>query len=147
MIRGGWSARLIHVFSGATACCALTFATGCGDKETPVYPVTGKVTVAGKPAVGAQITLVPEKADEPARPIGTTDREGAFKLTSRAKDDGAPAGEYKVTVTLLKQVGNPDDGQTVSLLPAKYGKPELTPLKATVASGPTEIPAIDIPLR
>jgi len=122
----------------AFACCLVI--SGCGPSETKVFPVTGSVTVKGKPAAGAQVIFHPvegETSGTRANAIVGTD--GTYTLTTRAQGDGAPIGDYKVLVTLREQIGLPDEGKTRSVLPEKYSKPELTPLTAKVVKGPNQI--------
>src|SRR5205823_1996593 len=76
-------------------------AAGCGDPRKPVYPVEGTVLVDGKPAARAIVTFQPVGDNSPTavRPVGHVDEKGKFTLTSYRQDDGAPEGEYAVTVT------------------------------------------------
>jgi hypothetical protein len=69
--------------------------------------VSGRVLVNGQPAVQALVMLFdvsetpPEGQTTVIRPQGWTDAEGRFLLTSSptTMNDGAPAGEYRVTIT------------------------------------------------
>ncbi len=109
------------------------------------YPVTGRVLVNGKPATAALVTFHPVggSVDTP-RPVARVGANGEFALTTRETGDGAPAGEYRVTVVWTtvsagkKQVSDGDDVQVRNLLPANYGRPDATPLKATVKAGDNE---------
>ena len=71
--------------------------TGCGPSY---HPVTGKVMVDNKPAVGAVVILFPEgdKPDKFTPPAGTVGEDGTFSLSTGGKT-GAPAGKYIVTIT------------------------------------------------
>ena len=126
----------------------LTFAClGCGGgpKEVPVFPVSGKVLFKGKPAVGAQVVFQPlDGTTDGTRPNAIVDKDGAFKLTTRAKDDGAPAGEYKVLVVWRVSEGDPDSGRTRNVLPEKFNNPDQTPLKATVQANPNELEPFEL---
>ncbi|MBY0228069.1 MAG: carboxypeptidase-like regulatory domain-containing protein, partial [Gemmataceae bacterium] len=68
-------------------------AAGCGAK---LVPAEGTITLDGKPLANANVTFVPEKGPSP---VGTSDAQGKFKLTTGNKA-GAPAGTYKVMVSL-----------------------------------------------
>ena len=80
-------------------------AVGCGESgRMKVYPVSGRMLVKGKPAVGAQVsfyatdkTLIAEDAPFPRAIV---EEDGTFRLTSYDPADGAPAGNYSVTVSL-----------------------------------------------
>ncbi|HEY2784687.1 MAG TPA: hypothetical protein VGJ05_06885 [Fimbriiglobus sp.] len=73
---------------------------GCQAPVPPhvaVYPVEGQLLVSGVPAADAHITFHP--LDGKGVPVtGRTGRDGSFTLTSFTPGDGAPAGEYSVTV-------------------------------------------------
>lgn len=81
---------------------SLMAAAACGDSKYPkTYPVSGKVLVNGQPAKDCQVTFVhtggPAPAT-PATPTGVADEKGEFRLTSYTANDGAPEGEYVVTI-------------------------------------------------
>src|SRR4051794_35124208 len=83
--------------------CLALVAAGCGSGEArkPVYPVRGSVFVDGQPAVRAQVVLHPLDDPDPnaVRPSGDVGPDGTFVLHTYTADDGAPAGQYAVTVT------------------------------------------------
>ncbi len=114
----------------ALAMLMLVAAVGCGEGLKPwekVVPVSGQVTLDGKPVEGAQITLVPTASDFPEtiRPSATTLAGGNFFLGTFGSQDGAPAGEYKVSAVWFKTVSS--GGSMVrgpNVLPAKYAQPD-----------------------
>jgi hypothetical protein len=124
----------------------------------PVQPASGRVTYKGKPVPGALVALhrvggpTPSKAGEtaPPRPTGKTDAEGNFKLHTYVGDDGAPAGDYKVTVAYAgsaetRNLMAKDVSTSLGVtLPSKYADPEKTDLTATVKDGDNTIPAFDL---
>jgi hypothetical protein len=74
--------------------------TGCGAKSgaIPTIPVEGKVTIDGKaPAGPFRIEL---QSDDAKIPVinGYVKADGSFKLTTNQPEDGAPEGNFKVTV-------------------------------------------------
>jgi carboxypeptidase family protein len=72
--------------------------TGCSSSSRPpTYPVTGTVTLQGKPLAGAAITFVPTGEGEAASAI--TDSDGKYALTTWEAGDGARPGEYRVKVS------------------------------------------------
>ena len=116
---------------------------GCSRTDgEATYPVAGTVRVNGKPATSALVTF--HSLDGSARPTGRVAEDGTFALTTREGADGAPVGEYRVTVVWTeavarkRAVSDGDDVPVRSLLPAAYSKPESTPLKATVKAGANE---------
>jgi hypothetical protein len=69
---------------------------GCGGR---LVKVTGEVTLDGRPLGGAMVLFIPEIEGEGTRSAsGQTDAKGRFQLTTRAPDDGALPGNYKVVV-------------------------------------------------
>lgn len=71
--------------------------TGCGGAERPaMVPVSGTVNYNGSPVEGATVTFA---AGTSARSSsGESDSSGKFKLTTFDTNDGAPVGEYVVTI-------------------------------------------------
>jgi hypothetical protein len=133
-------------------CAALALAgAGCGDGRRSVYPVSGQV-FAGKdkkPAVGAMVVFHPVKEEgQVYKPNGIVDDNGRFTLTTYVQGDGAPVGEYVVTLewapakkkTGMKDADGPD------LLKGAYSdrnNPKLS--RFTVQSGANEVPVIQLP--
>jgi hypothetical protein len=116
-----------------------------GDGRKPTYSVAGKVLVNGKPAEHATVVFHPvgESGPDVVKPRGKVAADGSFTLTTYDGHDGAPAGEYQVTVELWLSSGRGDEGPT-SRLPAKYAKPESSGLTARVEAGPTELKAFEL---
>jgi hypothetical protein len=78
---------------------------GCAarDERLKVYPVSGKVLVAGQPAAGAEVALhrqtpLKDALGRPIVPHARCAADGSFKLTSYVPDDGAPEGTFQLTV-------------------------------------------------
>lgn len=129
-------------------CCAVM--PGCGPSgpaRLPVHPVSGSLTFQGKPLANALLVLHP-KTKDPERPFSAraqTDANGAFKVTTYDQDDGAPAGEYAVTVQyyqLVGQGGSFEPGPNV--LAPKLSTPETTDITVRVAEGPNTLAPIEV---
>jgi hypothetical protein len=73
---------------------------GCSRSGPTLYPVRGKVLFEGQPARGATLVLHPLGNSVPnaIKPRAFVDRDGGFEVFTYAAGDGAPAGEYAVTV-------------------------------------------------
>src|SRR5262245_39633386 len=70
---------------------------GCGDGGPSPVAVKGVLKLDGKPVAGAVVGFHPEAAGgKPA--FGTTDAEGAFRLTTERPGDGALPGKYKIVI-------------------------------------------------
>jgi len=118
------------------AIVALFAIAGCGDGRPGTVPVSGTVTYQGKPVAEAQVVFMAEGA-RPASAV--TDAEGRFTLSTFAPDDGAVAGEHRVTVSRWEKANPADTSlypEMKSVLPVKYSNPAETPLSRTVEPGP-----------
>jgi hypothetical protein len=101
--------------------------------------------VNGQPASkGAQVVLYHEGdwGERAIVPMGMTDHEGKFEMETYAVKDGAPAGDYKVTIEWPawrrgKKVA-PDK------LGGKYAKPETSGLTAHVNKGTNQLPPFEL---
>lgn len=130
-----------------TVIAAIVFViAGCAKKETrvPVYPVSGKVLVGGKTVAGVMVVLhaVDGSQPAPAKPNAKTAADGTFRLSSYDPQDGAPAGDYAVTLFWFKN--NPDDDGSTDRFKGRYGNPAQPVKKVTISSGPNELPVIEV---
>ena len=111
----------------------------------PVYPVRGKITLDGVPAVDAQVIFWrPDAKDkESKKATRVTDAwveaDGTYTLSSYVPNDGVQEGEYKVTVTSRKPAVEPSGKVGPNLLPARYATYEVSELRAVVKTGTNEI--------
>lgn len=85
--------------AGVFISAAMLLAAGCGG-EGKTIKVAGVVTLDGKPLSGATVTFIP--VGEGRAASGMTDADGNFRLTTFRTEDGALAGEYKVTVAVTE---------------------------------------------
>lgn len=94
---------------GLILAASMVFLASCGTSNSrAVYPVRGKVTVNGKPVADCMIYLNNVKDDkDPNRvmPTGFSDENGDFIISSYGTNDGAPNGEYVITVEWKERVG------------------------------------------
>src|SRR5437588_618913 len=94
-------------------------------------------------AAQAIVTFHPVGTD-PAklRPSAQTDAEGYFRLTTYENGDGAPEGQYAVTVTWFRSsTSKPTEGDESmrNLLPLRYANPARSKLEATVSAGDNDL--------
>jgi hypothetical protein len=123
--------------------------SACGKEHKPVYPVHGKgLDKNAKAAAGAIIVFHPVVAEDPkeAKPIGTVDENGEFTLTTYKTGDGAPAGEYCITLAWFPPRKSIMEPEKDDVLGGRFALPEKSPIpKFTVeASGANEAPAIQL---
>jgi hypothetical protein len=131
----------------ALRACVLTVAlAGCGGGGA-TSPVTGVVTLDGKPLVGASIQFVPQGSGRDA--TGETDKNGGFVMSTFKPRDGVVPGTYKVVISPATGTADPtphgsaeDAMAAASKAPAKkpagpafpgqYSRPDQTPLTQEV---------------
>jgi len=114
-------------------------------------PVSGVVKYQGKPVPNGSIAFHPVAGGRQA--MGLIQSDGSYTLTSYEQGDGAPVGEYQVTVTALKPaempakvesyedllVAAPRGSKPVWLVPEKYSQRSRSKLGAEIEAGPNEI--------
>ena len=122
---------------------AAALAAGCGPKAISVpktAPVAGSVTFKGRPAAGYRVTFHPRFDIGAVKftPSGETDAAGRFTLSTGAAGDGAPPGEYAVTVVKPKVVSDRTAGgleTEVDDLKGKYADPAAGAFVVRVTAG------------
>jgi hypothetical protein len=136
--------RPMRPFARAVLCAILVLAyCGCSGRK-PVYPVAGRVVDAGgKPVPGATVIFCPIENlfDNANKPAGWADDEGNFSLTTYDQEDGAPAGEYVVTVELRTGSRSPKRPRQAppDRLGGKFSDPNRSPLRATIIKGENDV--------
>ncbi|HJZ91609.1 MAG TPA: hypothetical protein VKE40_12110 [Gemmataceae bacterium] len=139
--------HLPALWPAATLCVALLVAPGCSNKRIKTYPVSGQVLYNGDPLKGVDIALHPmdPKNDTGYPPHATTDANGKFTLTTFLKDDGAPAGEFRVAVAFAVEAVDEgsDQGKRLSFqVPEKYHRAETSGLSITIKPGSNDLEPI-----
>jgi len=143
-------------------CLGLVILLGCGPDRIKVYPVNGKVLYKGKPAAGARIIFHPQGGSDKMmqeRPVGFAGDDGVFQLTTFDSGDGAPAGEYIVTVKWTGGARQPSYGAADENAPpedprdrvrrkdrlkGKYWDPRKSELRAAIDEGPNDLSPFDL---
>jgi hypothetical protein len=82
--------------------------------------------------------------DFPVRPAGRAAEDGSFTLTTYDAADGAPEGEYAVTVDLRRRDPDAEGDASRSVLPARYLRPDTSPLRARIGKGKNELPPFEL---
>ena len=122
------------------------FVAGCGNGKPEAVATGGKVVFRKTtPAAGALVVFHPTDPTYEKRiggkPFAKVQDDGTFVLTTYAEGDGAPEGEYGVTIDWRGKAKESKfsfgDGGPVGapLLNPKYGNPQQPVLKATVKKG------------
>jgi hypothetical protein len=112
--------------------CAASLLLGCGVPVTDLVPVSGKVTLEGRPLVHGTVSYRPGEISLPEA-TGSLDGEGRYRLYTGG-EPGAPAGEYKVVVFAYDQPtqGAGNAGLPKSVISERYHQGETTPLTREV---------------
>lgn len=123
--------------------------SGCGSKyPVECQPVRGQVLVGDKPLAEARVIFHP-LSEQPVgvpKPMGVCDEEGRFELSTFDVYDGAPAGQYAITVEYreLKYVGEEEIRAGRDLVPPEFGDLKKTILKYEVVLGENEVPPLQL---
>lgn len=105
------------------------------------HPVRGTVHLDGAPAAEAVVIfnlIDPETKKSSRAGDAIVEADGSFVLSTYEAGDGAPAGEYVVTVQAGGGYGRPSRLPGGVEVPAVYTKADASPLRATVKAGKNE---------
>ena len=137
------SSSLIAIF-------ALGAVTGCntksGPERVPTFPVSGTISFQGKPIPGAFVALHPKTTQENVpSPRANVGADGSLKITTYDGGDGAPEGEYVVTVEWYKPIKNGADVISgPNVIPKKYASAQTSDITIKVAAQENTIPPIKL---
>jgi hypothetical protein len=131
---------LIAILAGCSGCGG-----GITDNRKGLAPVTGKVTLDGKPLTTGTISFVAMDGSEAF--TGPIDSSGNYTLASSPSSPGALPGEYKVIIIASQQAtmgdpmkgGQPIAAEAKTIVPEKYTKPDSSGLTGSVKSGSNTI--------
>jgi hypothetical protein len=139
-----WQALVLSISAAICASCS-------GSSREPVFPTRGQVFYQGKPVPHALVVLhsLEKKEGQQVRPHGFVDQEGRFTLTTYDPEDGAPPGEYAVTVEwwLVKSANKAQEGEDpppLNYLPTRYSKAQTSGIRVRITEGNNDIPTIHL---
>jgi hypothetical protein len=112
-------------------CAFATSLFGCGTDPHLLAPVSGNVTLDGKPLAGALVSFIPAAKPGQTAAVtsrGVTDQRGTYTLTTSDDRPGAVIGRHLVHVSTRRAAaagsGEVLEGQAVTQsaerVPAKY---------------------------
>jgi hypothetical protein len=79
---------------------------GCGKSGPELAPVSGRVTLSGRPLEKADVVFQPDDGKPPA--FGRTDAEGRYELAYKRGVMGGPVGQNTVQIRVSRElVRNP----------------------------------------
>ena len=129
----------------AFALLLIAASAGCeGDWRAETHPASGSISINGEPPVGALVHLDPvgSKVDERnSRPWGKVREDGSYTLTTYERDDGAPAGRYRLTVVWPVDPATPSPEDR---LRNRFSEPEQSPWEVSIAEGEHKLPPVEV---
>ena len=132
--------KVAPIISLALFFCACSSGSSSNETRKPVHPVRGQLVVGGKPAGGAFVFFVPvNEAPNPTdpRPRAQVREDGSFDVCMYRENDGAPVGEYIVTIMWEGEGG-------YDKLKGQYSDASKSKLRAVVKEGSNELPPFNL---
>ena len=108
---------------------------GCNFRSATVYPVVGKLTYRGRPVADALIVLHPLSKSNPLRPVARTGPDGTFRVMTHKTGDGAPAGDYVVTIVwpdVAHAIDDCENEHCADLFAGRFADPATSEWRLTV---------------
>lgn len=127
--------------------CWVALLPGCGPPPLKTVPLSGKVTVNGKPANRAKVFFTPVTPPQGKAilPFAESAADGTFRVSTLFPDDGLPPGEYAVTVIWpTYHSGGDQEIEGPDRLKGRYNDVQNPPLKVVVKEGQTELPLLEL---
>lgn len=128
---------------------------GCGTSRVgpEIHAVVGKVLVDGQPAHRAQVlfhpvTPIAAPAGMTVQPFAIVEPDGSFRPSTQLTADGAPAGDYRVTIVWPEI--RIDQGEEIAgpdRLAGAYASPIQSQLSVSVRAGVNELPPFELKSR
>ena len=103
---------------GPAALGLVLLISGCGK---PNYPISGTITLDGRPLPNATVSFLPESG-KGAMAFAATNKAGRYTLRQKADTPGLPAGKYRVRVTTY-QVNDAGKVLALNWCPAATTRP------------------------
>lgn len=130
----------MSLFQAILWCVVLATLPGCQEAPPPqAFRVEGRLFIDDNLASNACLAFHPvdHEKSHGRCPVAMTKQDGSFELTTYALNDGAPEGDYTVTMTWLNDSILVDECEGLDLLQhdrlrGKYADPQTSPLQVTV---------------
>lgn len=129
---------------------AMVTLTGCGGSDSnrvTVHPASGAIQFRGQPISGALVSLHSKDGAGTGAPSprATVGPDGKFALSTYEGQDGAPEGDYVLTVQWYKPIrqGNEVVGGP-NVLPQKYALARTSDVKIKIAAGENHLQPIQL---
>ena len=136
-----------------------TMILGCGEESSfkstvPVFPASGKIIHLGKPLAGVILIFHSTDVNQKIKSQATTDNDGKFVATTFKTADGAPEGDYTITIVVPSNESDSsrEDAATEGQFrkegpvrfPSKYQNPATSPLKVKVTKNQPDLGILEI---
>ena len=124
--RRGHAARLPAALLLASLLSAALSTIGCGSSKQPLVPVSGVVTLNGKPIDGARVFFEPESTGDVLNvgpsSYAVTDEQGRYSLETMDGDEGAVIAHHRVTISTFMGPEQHEGEEPVreELIPDRY---------------------------
>jgi hypothetical protein len=138
---------LLLCFAAVNGC-----SKGKDPNQLPVFPASGHLSVKGQVPTGAFVVLHPKNGTatdskgDVVRPRAVVKPDGSFVFGSYDSNDGAPSGEYSLTVEWRKIVKSADGSPVLgpNVIPPKYARPQSSPVSIRIAEKSNELDPITL---
>lgn len=121
-----------HIVAAAAVVLFSAFA-GCGKSDWGY--LNGTVLLNGQPVGPGTISFEPVDRDR-AGAIAQFGEDGKFQMVSSGRKEGAPTGEYRVSIRGGQNLGEETAGPPPpSKIPARYRNSQTSDLKVTIEPG------------
>lgn len=136
-----------------------TVILGCAEESSfkspvPVFPTFGKILYQGKPLAGIILLFHSTDVNQKIKSQATTDEDGKFVATTFKTADGAPEGDYTITLTVSSNESDSarEDAATERKsrkegqvrFPSKYQNPATSSLKVKVTKNQPDLGILEI---
>lgn len=101
----------------------------------PTYPTTGRIHYKGRPLVGAYVVLHGQEKTRAPRADGLSEADGSIRFSTYTAFDGAPVGDYTVTVEQRNPLFLPEGKRGPDALGGRYAVKDRSPFVFKVTSG------------
>jgi len=140
-----WTLRRVIVLLPALCCIS------CSKSGPPLNPVHGKLLYKNQPLAGAVLVFHPPEVNvKTIYPTGATEDDGTFWVRT-GDQEGAPAGDYVVTVTCpqevpikKKTISMGEKPESVDLFRGAYANKAASTLRFEIKKGDNELAPINL---
>lgn len=137
-----------HCLSTVARAAAIVLAvSGCGQTGPRLNPVKGTILVNKKPAPEALVFMhrTGRTSPEEQVPFGRAGQDGTFRIMNGTSGEGAPEGEYRITV-YWPDMSKPEDrtGGRPDALNGAYENPANSTISFVVKPGQNTLPTLDL---